>query len=269
MNCEHEVVVDDGERVCKCCGTILGACIDEGAEWRVYGNTEDDPSRTGTITSELLPDSSYGSMMMRRRGGQQSEEGKTIAKLSSWSFSNHGERSWMGIFDAIQSSALRAGLPKAIILDGCALFKKVEDAQKTRGETRRALMAAAIFTVCRQHDATRTHEEVANLFHVSIRALCKALMRFTNDGSNVLNTQLGIAERICSDMDLSDTDRDAIVLRLHTLPEMEHTPKTIVAGVVSSILGGQITRVSEASGVSSVSIRKIVEKLKTMPTEST
>jgi len=45
---------------------------------------------------------------------------------------------------------------------------------------------------------------------------------------------------------------------------MEHTPKTIVAGVVSSILGGQITRVSEASGVSSVSIRKIVEKLKVM-----
>jgi transcription initiation factor TFIIIB Brf1 subunit/transcription initiation factor TFIIB len=262
MSCEHEVVVNDGERVCSNCGTILGACIDEGAEWRVYGNTEDDPSRTGTITSELLPSSSYGSMMMRRRGGNQSEEAKSIAKLSSWSFSNHGERSWMGIFDAIQQSCTRAGLPKAIVMDGCALFKKVEDAQKTRGETRRALMAAAIFTSCRQHDATRTHEEVANLFHVSIRSLCKALMRFAGEGSNVLNTQLGIAERICADMDLSDTDRDRIVLMLQGLPEMEHTPKTIVAGVVCSVLGGQIAKVSEASGVSSVSIRKIVEKFK-------
>jgi transcription initiation factor TFIIIB Brf1 subunit/transcription initiation factor TFIIB len=264
MSCEHEVVVHDGERVCTCCGTILGSCIDEGAEWRVYGNTEDDPSRTGTITSELLPDSSYGSMMMRRRGGQQSEEGKSIAKLSAWSFSSHGERSWMGIFDAIQQSCSRAGLPKAIVMDGCAMFKRVEDAQKTRGETRRALMAAAIFTSCRQHDATRSHEEVANLFHVSIRSLCKALTRFSDEGSNVLNTQLGIAERICADMDLSDSDRDAIVLRLHTLPEMEHTPKTIVAGVVCAVLGGQLTKVSEASGVSSVSIRKIVEKLKAM-----
>jgi len=264
MSCEHEVVVHDGERVCTCCGTILGACIDEGAEWRVYGNTEDDPSRTGTITSELLPDSSYGSMMMRRRGGQQSEEGKSIAKLSAWSFSSHGERSWMGIFDAIQQSCSRAGLPKAIVMDGCAMFKRVEDAQKTRGETRRALMAAAIFTSCRQHDATRSHEEVANLFHVSIRSLCKALTRFIDEGSNVLNTQLGIAERICADMDLSDSDRDAIVLRLHTLPEMEHTPKTIVAGVVCAVLGGQLTKVSEASGVSSVSIRKIVEKLKAL-----
>jgi transcription initiation factor TFIIB len=269
MNCEHEVVVNDGERVCTCCGTILGACIDEGAEWRVYGNTEDDPSRTGTITSELLPDSSYGSMMMRRRGGNQSEEAKSIAKLSSWSFSSHGERSWMGIFDAIQQSCARAGLPKAIVMDGCAMFKKVEDAQKTRGETRRALMAASIFTACRQHDATRTHEEVAGLFHVSIRALCKALMRFSPEGSNVLNTQLGIAERICAEMDLSDSDRDKIVLMLEGLKEMEHTPKTIVAGVICFVLNGQAVRISEASGVSSVSIRKIVEKLKTTASGST
>jgi hypothetical protein len=87
-------------------------------------------------------------------------------------------------------------------------------------------------------------------------------MRFSGEGSNVLNTQLGIAERICADMDLSDTDRDRIVLMLQGLPEMEHTPKTIVAGVVCSVLGGQIAKVSEASGVSSVSIRKIVDKFK-------
>jgi Transcription factor TFIIB repeat len=126
----------------------------------------------------------------------------------------------------------------------------VEDAQKTRGETRRALMAAALFTACRHHNATRTHEEMSGLFHVSIRAMCKALMRFEGEVSNVLNTQLGIAERICADMNVSDSDRDSVVLMLQGLPEMEHTPKTIVAGVISMVLGGQIHRVSEASGVS-------------------
>jgi hypothetical protein len=45
---------------------------------------------------------------------------------------------------------------------------------------------------------------------------------------------------------------------------MEHTPKTIVAGVLSIVVGGQIPRVSEVSGVSSVSVRKIVEKLKAL-----
>lgn len=268
MNCEHEdIEIDEGDRVCQCCGAMLGSYIDEGAEWRVYANTEDDPSRTGTITSQLLPNSSYGSMMMRKRVPNQSEEAKSLVKLSAWSFSSHGERSWMGIFDAIQATALRAGLTKAIILDACALFKLVEDAQKTRGETRRALMAAAVFTACRQNEATRSHEEIARLFKVSIRALCKALTRFQENVSSVLETQLGIAERMCSDLALSDGDRDKVVLMLQSLPEMEHTPKTIVAGVLSVVLEGQIPRVSEVSGVSSVSIRKIVEKLRSLPVQ--
>ena len=99
------------------------------------------------------------------------------------------------------------------------------------------------------------------MFHVSIRALCKALSRFDNGISSVLNTQLGLAERICAELEVSETDRDAIVLRLQRLPELEHTPKTVVAGVVCIVLGGQIPRVSTVSGVSAVSIRKIVEKL--------
>jgi transcription initiation factor TFIIB len=201
-------------------------------------------------------------MMMRRRCPKQSEEAKTIAKLSSWSFSSHGERSWMGIFDAIQVTALRVGLTKAIVMDACGLFKNVEDSQKTRGETRRAIMAAAVFTACRENDAARSHEEVSLLFNVSIRALCKALSKFDNGSASVLNTQMGIAERLCADLDVSDIERDSVILMLHRLPEMEHTPKTIVAGVLSIVLNGNIHKVSERSGVSSVSIRKIVEKLK-------
>jgi transcription initiation factor TFIIB len=263
MECDHtDIEIDCGERICTCCGAILGSFIDEGAEWRVYSNTEDDPSRTGTITSELLPNSSYGSMMMRKRMPNQSEEVKSLTKLSAWSFSNHGERSWMGIFDGIQATALRAGLTKAIVVDACGLFKHVVDAQKTRGETRRALMAASVFTACRRNDATRSHEELAGMFRVSIRALCKALAKFEGEESSVLNTQLGLAERMCADLALGDMERDKVVLMLQTLPELEHTPKTIVAGVLAIILGGQIQKVSEVSGVSTVSIRKIVEKLR-------
>lgn len=265
MECTHESVdVDEGEQVCCACGQVLGSYIDEGQEWRAYGGEDADQGRTGTLTSELLPNSSYGSMMMRRRVPNQSEETKSIAKLSAWSFSSHGERSWMGIFDAIQLNAVRAGLTKAIIVDACGLYKNMEDSQKTRGETRRALMAAAVFTACRENNATRSHEEVADLFRVSIRALCKALTRFDNGSACVLNTQLGIAERICADLQLPDIERDAVVLALQKLPEMEHTPKTIVSGVVSIVLGGQIHKVADVSGVSIVSIRKIVEKLKAM-----
>jgi hypothetical protein len=98
------------------------------------------------------------------------------------------------------------------------------------------------------------------MFRVSIRALCKALAKFAGEESSVLNTQLGIAERLCTELGVSETDRDAVVLTLQSLPELEHTPKTVVAGVLATILG--IPKVAEASGVSTVSIRKIVEKLR-------
>jgi hypothetical protein len=54
-------------------------------------------------------------------------------------------------------------------------------------------------------------------------------------------------------------------LSLKSEDEFEHTPKTIVAGVVASIMGltakAQMKSVSEASGVSVLSIYKIVGKL--------
>jgi hypothetical protein len=47
--------------------------------------------------------------------------------------------------------------------------------------------------------------------------------------------------------------------------EFEHTPKTIVAGVVAKILGlktkASMKSLSEASGVSALSIHKLVSKL--------
>jgi hypothetical protein len=92
--------------------------------------------------------------------------------------------------------------------------------------------------------------------------MCKGLSRFDGEVSSVLNTQLGIAERICADLAIGDQERDAILLLLNKLPEMEHTPKTIVAGVVAHVLGGRSNEISTISGVSTVSIRKITEKFK-------
>jgi transcription initiation factor TFIIIB Brf1 subunit/transcription initiation factor TFIIB len=176
----------------------------------------------------------------------------------------------MGIFDAIQLSCTQAGLPKAIIMDACGLYKQLEDAQKVRGETRRAMMGAAVFVACRNYGAPRSHEEISKLFIVNIRSLCKAITHFSDTDNTVLQTQIGIAERLCATLKLNDTQRATIMDMLYTIStksedEFEHTPKTIVAGVVASIMGlktkSQMKIVSEASGVSSLSIHKIVSKI--------
>ena len=274
MDCVHEnVVTEEGQHVCTDCALILDTVIDEGAEWRQYEDHKgEDQCRTGFVTSDLLPNSSYGSVMSHRGISSGNKELKGVQRLTCWSLFSNSERSWMGIFDAIQLPCTHAGLPKSVILDACGLYKQMEDAQKVRGDTRRACMGAAVFVACRNQNASRTHEEIAKMFQVNIRTLCKAIGRFTQTENTVLDTQFGIAERLTSDLGLNDGQRQKVMdmlleLSTHDGGELEHTPKTIVAGVVAHVMGLstkiQMKSVSELSKVSVISLHKIVTKLRT------
>jgi len=270
MACKHSLVIDEGQHVCENCGTVFERIIDEGAEWRNYeDNKGDEQCRTGFTTSELLPESSYGSIVSFK-GIAPNSPMKAIQRLSCWSLSSNSQRSWMGIFDAIQLSCTNAGLPKAIIMEACGLYKQLEEAQKVRGETRRAMMGASVFVACRNHDVPRSHEEIAKLFMVNIRSLCKAITQFTQTENTVLQTQIGIAERLCSSLNLNDDQRIKVMDLLFQIStksedEFEHTPKTIVSGVVAFVMGlktkPQMKIVSDVSGVSTLSIHKIAGKL--------
>lgn len=267
--CEHTFIVDDGEYVCNQCGTIGERMIDESAEWRNYEDRE-EKGRSGFTTSDLLPNSSYGSIISFKGISSSNTEMKTLQRLSTWSLSSNSERSWIGIFDAIQTACNKYGLPKAIVMDACGVYKGIDDAQKVRGETRRALMGATVYMACRSNDAPRTYEEISDLFQVSVRSLCKAVSRFKQVDNTVLQTQNGIAERLCSALKLNDTQRDQIFEKLREISlksedEFEHSPKTIVAGVVAYVMElktkAQMKVVSEASGVSALSIHKLVGKI--------
>jgi hypothetical protein len=81
---------------------------------------------------------------------------------------------------------------------------------------------------------------------------------------------MGIAELLCATLALDNDQRDRIFDMLLKISEkseddFEHTPKTIVAGVVAYIMGFrtkvQMKPVSDASGVSALSIHKLVSKI--------
>lgn len=269
MNCLHKLIIDEGQHVCTKCGLILDRVIDETAEWRNYEDSKgEDQCRTGFVTSELLPESSYGSIISHKN--LNSINMKSLQRLSCWSLSSNSQRSWMGIFDSINLCCTHAGLPKSIIMDACGMYKQLEDAQKVRGETRRAMMGGAIFVACRNNGVPRSHEEIAKIMVVNIRSLCKAITHFSATDNSVLQTQVGIAERLCASLNLNDEQRIKIMDMLYSIStksedDFEHTPKTIVAGVVAYVMGlktkTSMKLVSEASGVSALSIHKIVTKI--------
>jgi transcription initiation factor TFIIB len=280
MPCIHDerlICIDEGQKVCSGCGTILTTVIDEGPEWRYYGadDRNEDPTRTGNITNELLPESSYGSAAVHKRGTLP--EFRYLEKLSAWSLASHGERSWLTAFDILQTTGQRYGLPKAILQDACHYLRSVQDALKLRGETRRALMGASLFMACRRNGVSRTHEEIAALFRVSTRSLCKAIQHFEpraeESDNSILKTQLSLAERMMDAMKLNDTHRNDVLDKIRVFfsgEDLEHTPKVIVAGIIASYLlkdtsdahkQGRLKELSKQSGVSVVSIQKILQKV--------
>jgi transcription initiation factor TFIIB len=266
--CEHSYENLEGEQVCVLCGIIGDQVIDETSECRFYEDSKEDKGRVGFTVSELLPNSSYGSIISFRGISSKSSDMKSLQRLSTWSSNN--DRSWLGIFDKIQFACSQNSLPKSIYMDACGLYKNLEDAQKVRGETRRALMGATLYIACRQNEAPRTYEEIAQIFDVNVRTLCKAVTRFQKIENSVLQTQLGIAERLCVSLDLNNTQRQSVIDLLYDIAsrsedDFENSPKTIVAGVTAYILGlktkQEMAKVSTASGVSALSIHKLVQKI--------
>ena len=271
--CDHETKeLEDGQYVCTTCGTILHCFIDDGPEWRYYGadDKNEDPSRSGAATHALLTGTSYGSVAMHRKG--TSPGFRNIERLSAWSFAVNSERSWLTALDVLQSYSVRNGISRAILMDSCQLFRSQEDALKLRGETRRALMGACLFTSCRRNGVSRTHEEVSKIVNVSTRSLCKAIVRFDDSVTlehPIMLTQLSLAERMMNGLELNEVQRDSILTKIRSIfksvdEELEHTPKVIVAGVIASILmpsKSALKEFAKHSGVSAVSIQKVMGKL--------
>jgi transcription initiation factor TFIIIB Brf1 subunit/transcription initiation factor TFIIB len=136
-------------------------------------------------------------------------------------------------------------------------------------------MGASLFMACRRNGVSRTHEEIAELFRVSTRSLCKAIQHFeprTEDNS-ILKTQLSLAERMMDSMKLNDLYRNDVLEKIRVFfsgEDLEHTPKVIVAGIIASYLlkdtpdahkQGRLKELSKQSGVSVVSIQKILKKV--------
>ena len=67
----HDIIISNGEIICRSCGCINDTVIDANAEWRYYGSDDSkfsDPTRCGLPTNDLLPQSSLGSSIGYRYG---------------------------------------------------------------------------------------------------------------------------------------------------------------------------------------------------------
>ena len=277
----QNLINDNGEIICKDCGTINYCTIDSSAEWRFYGSEDSkfsDPTRCGLPTNALLPESSLGSTVSFKYG--ESYEMRKIRNYHLWNAMPYKERSLYNVFDGIQVRANDNGIPSCIIDEAKNLYKTISDIQINRGSNRNGIIASCIYKACILQGCPRSAKEIAEIFKLNITHMTKGCKKF-DEILNLDNCQnlcvasnttksIDFIERFCSKLNLG---KNIVKICKHVCEKADEynlvskcIPPSIAAGsifLVCNILNINISKkeISTTCKISEVTISKCYKSL--------
>jgi transcription initiation factor TFIIB len=268
-----EVILHDGNYICKRCHSLVDRFIDSSAEWRFYGyddNKSSDPTRCGMPTNELLPDSSLGSII--GYSPNESHEMRIIRKYHMWNCMTYKERSLYNIFDTLTLNAVNNGIPKSIIDEAKMFYKKLSEMKISRGDNRSGLIASSIYMSCKTNKVPRSAKEIAKIFNLKVTTMtrgCKKfqdIMKMDMESTNADD----FISRFCSKLNLSNKQKETCREVIRKADELsivcENTPPSIAAGSiymcsVACDWGISKKELADACEISQVTISKCYKKL--------
>ena len=275
---------DDNLYVCTndACGYTHVRALDRSPEWRHRNESSDDPARCGMPINPFLKESSYGCRLTGAYGG--SVEMRKLRKYASWQSMPYHEKALHDGFEHIRRTALRAGLPKRLIVEAYRLHKQISEERSFRGVNRQGVLAAALYLSCRTNGCPRTAKEISSMFSLdpahTTRGCKNALSVLSvierekaQDGENTVfptmqcshfvdrfacRTGLGDEHTMLARFIALKVDKEKLV--------PENAPHAVAAGIVwyvCQLTGVSISKKSVAAScdVSEVTISKCFKKL--------
>lgn len=276
IECEHlKAFVDEGNYFCPQCNSIIERLIDNNAEWRFYGaedNKSSNPTRCGMPISELLPNSSLGSVIGYTN--KDSYDFKIMRKYHMWNSMTYKERSLYNIFENLNVIAMNSGIPKSILEEAKTLYKAVSEHKISRGDNRHGLIASSVYIACKKNGVPRSSKEIAKIFNISATTMTKGCKKFQEiikiDSSTT--TPLDFINRFCSNVNLGQ-DKTNICRKITEKAEeidilSENTPPSVAAAIIylcNTIYNWNISKkeLSQSCGISQVTISKCYIKIST------
>jgi transcription initiation factor TFIIB len=173
-----EIVIDDGQRICTACCSIVSRIIDHGAEWRFFNEDSrgEDPTRCGLPTNNLLPKSSLGSMIGCKRG--ETKDMRRIRMYQMWNSMPHWERSLYNVFEQLTQNTVSHSIPSKVLDDAKVLYKRASEKKISRGENKEGLIASCVYYACLINKVPRSSKEISAMFKIDSVTLTKGNARF-------------------------------------------------------------------------------------------
>jgi transcription initiation factor TFIIIB Brf1 subunit/transcription initiation factor TFIIB len=270
--------ISEEKTLCRCCNEEI--TILSNSPEKVYEGGK-NTSRTGMPTSELLPDSTTGSVICPNF--IQNSSMRNIARLNSYNGIPYKTRSLLIVFNTISSNCNRHNVSKKIINESQGIYKIISKFKISRGSNRSGIIAACIFLAAKNCAAARSSAEIAKIMNIEKKVVTKGIKQL-NDIIRVnripldrINhdrvTAIDLIDRICYTIpEISEDHISEIKLLCGYCNEnfskelSSCTPPSLAASIINFyVLGNKLSVdkniISDKATVSVVTIQKITNIL--------
>ena len=221
-SCDH--LVNDynrGEMVCVSCGLVItDNHIDLGPDWVAY-NAEQAKlrARSGPPVTHLFTKSAlttdigsenrdYSGKIIPQRNRSQ------VNRLRLWNsrarFINSNEKNVSFALTEIRKHGSKMNLPHLVVEDAALIYKKAAERNMIRGRSIESMLAASIYTACRNSDLPRSLSEISDITTVKKKEIGRLYRLLTKklDIDIDLTTPTKYVDKLCSQLELApDTTR--------------------------------------------------------------
>jgi transcription initiation factor TFIIB len=186
---DNAIITDpkSGEVICSKCGMVVSDKIQETRQEsrRFFNTTEKSKERvrrTGMPTSLARSDMGLSTVIGKTdkdASGSKIEPSmrSTMHRLRTWDFRTQvytsTDRNLRFAFNELHTLKDKLGLPDAIIEKTAYIYRKSQERGLTRGRSVSALLAAAIYIVCRQMGVPRTLDDIAIISNIKRKSIAK------------------------------------------------------------------------------------------------
>ncbi len=281
-----EIIVDErhGETICAKCGLVIDErLVDTGQEWRAFDHDQRmKRERVGASLTYMRHDKGLSTLIGRSGYADlykfEPEKRKQIIKLRKWhkQILSATERNLRFALSELDRIASYLDLPRNIREEAAMIYRKAVEKGLVRGRSMESVVAAAIYAACRQHDAPRTLDEIAEASGIKKREIGRTYRFLAKElGLKLLPTSpIDYVPRFASALGLSGEVQAKAIQILKEAMEKELTagrgPTGVAAAAIyiaATLCGERRTQreIAEVTRVTEVTIRnrykELIEKL--------
>ena len=276
---------NSGEIICSNCGMVISDKIEDTihSERRMYTFEDADRNaRTGAPSSLARHDMGLSTVIGRENidaSGQKIDTAmrSNIERLRTWDLRTRmrtsGDRNFLRAFGQLERLKEKLGLSDTIIEKAAYMYRKVQERGLIRGRTVDSMLAAAVYSACREMETPRTIKDIAAKSNIKRKDVARSyrLLVFELGIRIPVVNPMKCVGRVASRLSISEKTKHHALSMMEEVVNKNITAGKEPMGLAATVLYASSIKTDEkipqkdiaaASGVTEVTIRNRFKDLK-------